>query len=94
MQRKCSRCQKEFTPAELSREESRGMEAERKALGLQGVLFRYYACSACGTADIFVDLHPLPGEADEAFRQRRNEMEATVKQLHGDGVDVVIAERP
>jgi hypothetical protein len=94
MIRKCSRCQKDFTPAELSREESRGMEAQRKAMGLQGVLFRYYACAACGNADIFVDLHPLPGEADEAFRRRRDEMEATVKLLDGDGVDVVLAERP
>jgi len=94
MLRKCSKCQKDFTPAELSREESRGMEAERKALGLQGVLFRYYACSACGTADIFVDVHPLPGETDEAFRKRRDELEATVKQMQGNGVEVVLVERP
>jgi hypothetical protein len=61
---------------------------------LQGVLFRYYACSGCGNADIFVDLHPLPGETDEAFRQRRNELEATVKSLPGDGVEAVVVERP
>jgi hypothetical protein len=93
MLRKCTHCDKEFTPRELSREESRGMEAERKALGLQGVLFRYYTCSGCGNADIFVDLHPLSGETAEEFRRRRDELEATVKSLHGDGVQAVLVER-
>jgi len=64
VKRNCSHCGKEFTPRELAREESRGMEAERKALGLEGVLFRYYACSGCGHADIFLDVRPLeiPGD--------------------------------
>jgi hypothetical protein len=72
MRRECSQCHKPLTPQELSREESKGMEAERKAAGLQGVLFRYYTCSACGTADIFVDVHPVGGETDEEFRRRRD----------------------
>jgi recombinational DNA repair protein (RecF pathway) len=93
MMRKCSRCHKDFTPQELSRAESRGMEAERKALGLEGVLFRYYTCSSCGQADIFVDILPREGESDEAFRKRRNELEATVQQLHAEGVEVVLVER-
>jgi hypothetical protein len=41
MNRKCSTCQKDFTPDELSREESKGMESQRKSMGLEGVLFRY-----------------------------------------------------
>jgi hypothetical protein len=68
------------------------MEAERKALGLQGVLFRYYNCAQCGQADIFVDLRPLPGEGPEEFRQRRDELEAAVRQLHGDRVKVVLSD--
>jgi hypothetical protein len=93
--RKCSRCQKEFTPQELAREESKGMEAERKALGLEGVLFRYYVCSACNTADIFVDVLPLAGESDEAYRKRRNELEATVRGLQSkaEGVEVVLVDK-
>ncbi len=59
MIRKCSHYGKEFTPQELSREDSKGLEAERKALGLEGVLFRYYKCGACDQADIFVDILPL-----------------------------------
>jgi hypothetical protein len=94
MMRKCSHCQKEFTPQELSRAESKGMEAERKTLGLEGVLFRYYTCSACGYADIFVDVHPLAGESEEAFHQRRAELEKTIRQLHGERVEVVLVERP
>jgi recombinational DNA repair protein (RecF pathway) len=93
MQRKCTHCGKDFTPRELSREETHGMAAQRKALGLEGVLFRLYACSACGNADIFVDIRPLEGETDEAFRQRRGELEATIKQLDAEGVEVVVAER-
>ena len=93
MMRKCSHCGKEFTPQELSREDSKGLEAERKTLGLEGVLFRYYSCSACGQADIFVDIRPLEGESEEAFRRRREELEATVNQLEGEGVEVVVSER-
>lgn len=93
MIRKCSHCGKEFTPQELSREDSKGLEAERKALGLEGVLFRYYSCSACSQADIFVDICPLDGEIEEDFRQRREELETTLKQLEGEGVEVVVCAR-
>lgn len=93
MQRECANCRRPFVPQDLVKEESRGMEAERKAQGLEGVLFRYYHCPECGYDDIFVDVHPLPGEAPEAFRQRRAELEATVKQLHGERVKVVLTPR-
>lgn len=93
MMRTCSRCQKEFTPQELSREDSKGLESERKAQGLEGVLFRYYTCSACGQADIFVDVRPLDGESEEDFRQRRTELESAVKGLEGQGIDVVLTQR-
>jgi hypothetical protein len=93
MMRLCSHCGKGFTPQELSREDSKGLEAERKAMGLEGVLFRYYTCSACDQADIFVDVLPLEGEFEEDFRQRREELEATIQQLEGDGVKVVVCAR-
>jgi hypothetical protein len=93
MMRACTCCRKTFVPRELLREESKGMEAERKALGLEGVLFRYYVCSACGHADIFVDVLPLDGEGEEAFRARRDELEQAVRHLHGEGVEVVVTER-
>jgi hypothetical protein len=93
MMRACTSCRKAFVPRELLREESKGMEAERKARGLEGVLFRYYVCSACGHADIFVDVHPVEGETDEAFRRRRDELEASVRELHAEGVEVVVTER-
>jgi hypothetical protein len=93
MQRECTNCHKPFTPQELSREESRGMEAERKALGLQGVFFRYYRCAACGRADIFIDLVALPGESEADFRARRGELEQVVRELHGDQVDLVLVEK-
>jgi hypothetical protein len=91
--RECTSCHKPFTPRELAREESKNMEAERKALGLQGLLFRYYTCARCGQAGIFVDLYPLPGETGEDFRQRRDELQATVRQLHADRVAVVLVEK-
>jgi DNA-directed RNA polymerase subunit RPC12/RpoP len=93
MMRTCSHCGKVFTPQELSREDSRGLETERKAQGLAGVLFRYYRCSACGYADIFMDVRPLPGELEDAFHKRREELEATSKQLAAEEVEVVVSER-
>ncbi len=93
MLRKCSHCDKGFTPKDLSREDSKGLEAERKALGLEGVLFRYYTCSACGQADIFVDILPLEGEFEEDFRRRQEELEGSLQKLEGDGVKVVVRAR-
>src|SRR5215469_9524750 len=93
MMRSCSQCRKEFTPQELSREDSKGLEAERKTLGLEGVLFRYYNCSACAQADIFVDVLPLESESEKEFHQRREQLEATVRQLDGEGVEVVLCSR-
>jgi hypothetical protein len=94
MKRKCLRCQKDLTPDELSREETKGMEAERKAKGLEGVLFRYYTCSACGNGCIFVDIHPLEGESDEAFNRRRDELDAAISQVHAnDGVEAVLVDK-
>jgi hypothetical protein len=92
MRRKCTRCRKVYTPREFARAETKGMEAERRALGLQGVLFRYYGCSACGHADIFVEILRLPGETEVAFRRRHAELEAAVNQVHADNVGAVLVE--
>lgn len=93
MLRTCSQCQKPFTPSELRKEVSREMEAERKALGLEGLLFRCYDCAQCGTADIFVDILPLENESDEQFRARRDELETMIGRLNPEGTDVVLVER-
>jgi hypothetical protein len=92
MQRQCTHCERPFTADDLAREESKGMEAERKQLGLQGVRFFYYNCPACQRADIFVDVLPVPGEAPEAFQTRRAELEKAVRQLHDDRVGLVLGE--
>jgi recombinational DNA repair protein (RecF pathway) len=91
--RECSHCHKQLTPQELAKEESKGMEAERKALGLRGIRFLFYNCSDCGYADIFVDVHPVTGETVERFRQRRRELESTVRQLHAERVEIVVTDR-
>ena len=44
MQRRCTNCARVFTGRDLAKQLTQGMEAERKALGLEGVLFRYYDC--------------------------------------------------
>lgn len=93
MKRNCSCCKKFLTPQELCKAESRGMEAERKESGLQGVLFRLYRCSRCGTDDLFVDIQPLDGESDEHFRARREDLEAAIRQVHAREADVVLVER-
>jgi hypothetical protein len=77
----------------MAREVSKGMEAERKALGLQGVLFRYYSCPACGQADIFVAVNPLPGEMPAEFVLRRQELEEAARGLHAEQVEVVLGAR-
>ena len=93
MIRNCSHCQKLFTPSELRKGASRELEAERKALGLEGFVFRCYDCAQCGTADIFVDVLPLEDESDEEFRARRDELETMIGRLDHEGTDVVLVER-
>jgi hypothetical protein len=93
MMRSCSHCGKAFTPKELSREDSKVLEADRKAVGLEGVLFRLYICSACHQADIFVDILRLEGELEEDFRRRREELEGTIQKLEGEGVEVIVCTR-
>ena len=93
MLRECSQCRRPYAAQNFVKEESKGMEAERKALGLAGVRFLYYACPGCKHADIFVDLHPLEGESDEHYRARRSELEAAVRELHAKNVGVTLIER-
>jgi hypothetical protein len=90
MKRECTRCRRPFAPVDLAREESKNMEADRKAAGLEGVRFVYYRCPDCGTDDIFVDILQLEGEGDEDFGRRRDEMEAVVRQLHAPRVEAVV----
>ena len=91
--RQCSHCHKPLTPQELVKDISTGMELERKALGLEGVRFLYYTCSGCGYADIFVDVHAIEGEPPEQFQQRRRELDAAVRQLHAERVEVIVTNK-
>src|SRR5437773_5202785 len=74
MIRLCPQCNRQFTPHDFYKEESRGMEAERRAFGLEGVRFLYYHCPDCHTDDIFIDLHSLEDESPYGFQQRRADL--------------------
>jgi hypothetical protein len=93
MRRECLHCHRAFTAEDFVKEESHEMEADRRARGLEGVRFLYYSCPGCGCADIFVDIHHLENETDEAFEQRRADLEAAVRQVRGGNTAVVITER-
>jgi hypothetical protein len=93
MMRCCTNCQATFSPQDLDREESKEMEADRKAQGLQGILFRRYRCSHCGFENIFVDLLPLPGETAEEFQRRKDDLEATARELQAEKTAVVVQEK-
>jgi hypothetical protein len=93
MHRECLQCHRRFTAQDFVKEDTHHMEAERRALGLEGVRFLYYSCPACGYADIFLDIHHLKDETDEEFQRRRADLEAAVRQVHGEKTAVVITER-
>lgn len=90
MKRYCTSCGRSFTASDLVRSESRNMEAERKAAGLEGVRFVYYHCPACSMNDIFVDILPRDGESPEAFQRRSDAMATVVRQLHGEQAEAVV----
>ncbi len=93
MNRRCAHCDRPLTREDFVKDESKNMEAERRKRGLEGVKFVYYRCPGCGYTDIFVELHPLEGESDQHFHQRRAALESTVRQLHADQTEVVLVER-
>jgi len=93
MIRECLNCHTPFGPADLSKDVSKDIEAERKAQGVQGVLFRCYTCSLCGHENLFVDLHPLEGEAPEDFKRRRDELQSTIRLSPQLEVDVALIEK-
>jgi hypothetical protein len=93
MMRECSECHRSYTAQDFVKEESKGMDAERRALGLEGVRFLYYSCPDCSHADIFVDVLPVGGETEEEYRARRGELEAAVRQMHDEHVGVTLTEK-
>lgn len=93
MHRECSHCRRSFTAKDLVREESKGLEAARKSLGLNGVRFLYYSCPDCSFADIFLDIHALPEESPDDFCHRRGELERAVRDFQGERIEAVICER-
>lgn len=90
MKRQCTRCGRGFTPEDLVRDASRGMESERKAAGLVGVRFLYYHCAGCETEDIFIDILPRDGELPEDYATRHAAMLVAARDLHADKTDVVV----
>jgi hypothetical protein len=93
MNRRCSHCGRIFTRNDFVREESRSLEADRKAARLQGVHFFDYRCPACGNEDVFIDVVRLDGESSEAFEARKAELEATARGVWADRLEVVVVER-
>ena len=90
MMRQCTRCGRAFAPGDLARDESRGMESERKEAGLLGVRFLYYRCAGCGVEDIFIDILPREGEAPEDYATRHDAMLAAARNLQAEKTDVVV----
>jgi hypothetical protein len=93
MNRQCSRCGRIFTRTDFVKEESRNLEAERKAARLQGVHFFDYRCPACGNEDLFLDVVRLDEESAEAFEARKAELEATARGVRAERLDIVVVER-
>lgn len=93
MRRECTNCSRPFGRSDFVKDETKHMEAERRALGLEGVRFLYYRCPVCSCEDVFLDLIPLDGETEEQFSARRKSLEGRVQRLHGRDVEVVLTER-
>lgn len=89
MRRQCARCGQDLAASDFVRDESRNMEADRKAAGLEGVRFLYYRCP-CGVADVFVDVLPQDDELVEDFDRRVAAMSEAVRRLRAEGVEAQV----
>jgi hypothetical protein len=94
MYRECSHCHRPFTIRDFARAESKEMEVDRKAAGLEGVRFFLYTCPACGKGDIFVELHHLGDKTDQDYQARRRAFQALVQKRRGCDIEAVLSERP
>lgn len=89
MRRTCTKCGRPFEPADLVRDRSRQMEADRRASGLDGVRFVTYRC-LCGAEDVFIDVLPRDDELAEDFDRRKAAMEEAARRVRADGVEAQI----
>jgi hypothetical protein len=86
MRRTCTKCGRLFEPGDLAKDQSRRLEADRRAAGLGGVRFVTYRCP-CGVEDVFIDVLPRDDELAEDFDRRRAAMEEAARRVQGDGVE-------
>lgn len=93
MLRQCTRCGRPFERRDFVKDESKHLETERRAAGLQGVHFFDYLCPRCGTEDVFVDVVRQEGETDAAYQARKESLEAGVRRAQVEAIEVVVAER-
>jgi hypothetical protein len=93
MRRQCLTCGRPLAASDLAREQSRHMEADRKAAGLAGVRFLCYRCP-CGTDDVFVDVLPRDGELVDDFNSRVGQMREAVGRLPAPGVAAQVVPVP
>ena len=90
MQRECTHCHRPFTRQDFDKAESKGLDSDRKAAGLKGVHFHDYRCPDCGTEAVFLDMFRLDGESDEAYRSRKETLEAGVRLVQAEAIEVVV----
>ncbi len=93
MLRKCTRCGRPFEKQDFVKDESKYLESERRAAGLQGVHLYDYLCPDCGTEDVFVDVVRQEGETDTGYQARKAALEAGVERVQGEAVEVVVVEK-
>ncbi len=93
MLRQCTRCGRPFEDQDFIAGETEHLESDRKAAGLRGVRFSDYLCPDCGTENVVIEVRQLDGETDAGYQARKESIEAGVKQVEVDAVEVVVAEK-
>ena len=86
----CCACQTKLGRVDVLEEQSREMEAARRALGLEGIHFRYYCCPRCGHDNVFLVLTPLPGETHQELGERKSALAAEVGSVTAWRTTVVV----
>jgi hypothetical protein len=77
----CDHCQRRLTEKDLLERESQCMEAERAALDLEGVRFRYYSCPHCGHDNLFLEIVQLPGETGQDRLCRKEALAVAAQEV-------------
>jgi hypothetical protein len=89
----CVSCGRRLGERDLLGRSSQIMEAARVSAGLRGLCFRYFTCPRCGHDHVYLEVAPLPGETNQDFQARKEDLARTVQGVRALRTTILVVDR-